>query len=53
MGLASVLGITAILRTSATAFNVLKVVGAIYLFWMGGRFVLTSFKKKAEAVEVV
>jgi threonine/homoserine/homoserine lactone efflux protein len=52
-GLAAVLGVTAVLKTSATAFNVLKIVGAIYLFWMGSKFVITSLKKRAEAIDVV
>jgi threonine/homoserine/homoserine lactone efflux protein len=32
---ASALGVSAILATSATAYNVLKTVGAAYLMWMG------------------
>ncbi|MFF5973900.1 LysE family translocator [Streptomyces sp. NPDC012769] len=32
---AAVLGISAVLIASATAFTVLKVVGAVYLVWMG------------------
>ncbi|MER7518297.1 LysE family translocator [Streptomyces sp. NPDC126499] len=32
---AAVLGISAVLLASATAFTVLKVVGAVYLVWMG------------------
>jgi threonine/homoserine/homoserine lactone efflux protein len=51
-GLAAVMGIAAILQTSAYAFSVLKIVGALYLFWMGTRFVLTSLKKQSESVEI-
>jgi threonine/homoserine/homoserine lactone efflux protein len=32
---ASALGVSAVLATSATAYNVLKTVGAAYLVWMG------------------
>lgn len=39
--LASVLGISAILMTSALAFSVLKYVGAAYLVWIGLRMLLS------------
>ncbi|ULU26338.1 LysE family translocator [Dyella terrae] len=39
--LAAVLGISAILITSALAFSVLKYVGAAYLVWIGLRMLLT------------
>ncbi|RDI98867.1 LysE family translocator [Dyella solisilvae] len=39
--LAAVLGISAILMTSALAFSVLKYLGAAYLLWIGLRMLLT------------
>jgi threonine/homoserine/homoserine lactone efflux protein len=38
---ASALGISAILATSATAYNIMKTVGAAYLIWMG----INSFRR--------
>ena len=54
-GLAAVIGVAAILETSAAAFQILKIVGAAYLFWMGSKFVLTSFKQRSDApnIEIV
>jgi threonine/homoserine/homoserine lactone efflux protein len=39
--LATVVGISAILMTSALAFSVLKYLGAAYLLWMGARMLLS------------
>lgn len=39
--LAAVLGISAILMTSALAFSVLKYLGAAYLIWIGARMLLS------------
>lgn len=39
---ASALGISAVLATSATAFNVMKTVGALYLVWMGAQSIRTA-----------
>lgn len=39
---ASALGISAVLATSATAFNVMKTVGAAYLVWIGVQSIRTS-----------
>ena len=39
---ASALGISAVLATSATAFNVMKTVGAAYLIWVGAQSIRTA-----------
>jgi threonine/homoserine/homoserine lactone efflux protein len=39
---ASALGISAVLATSATAFNVMKTVGAAYLIWIGVQSIRTA-----------
>ena len=39
---ASAVGLTALLAASAAAFTVMKVVGAIYLIYLGGRLILSS-----------
>ena len=43
-GVFASLGISAILQASETAFNVLKIVGASYMVWMGIGFIRNSFK---------
>ncbi|MFI8828276.1 LysE family translocator [Streptomyces sp. NPDC053431] len=51
---AAVLGISAVLLASATAFTVLKVVGAVYLVWMGVatlRGARRTLREKAEDAE--
>lgn len=45
---ASVLGLTALVRTSETAFMVLKITGAVYLCWMGVRSLIKSRSIRAE-----
>lgn len=40
--LAAALGVGALLATSVTAFTVLKWAGAVYLFWMGAKLLLTT-----------
>ena len=44
---ASALGISAILATSATAYNVVKTVGAAYLVWLGIQSIRTAPRTKA------
>lgn len=46
---ASALGVSAILATSATAFNVLKTIGAAYLVWIG----IQSIRSAGAPVRVV
>lgn len=43
------LGISAILQASQTAFNVLKIVGVLYMVWMGIGFIRNSMKKEVSA----
>lgn len=47
---ASVLGLTALIRTSETAFLVLKIAGAVYLCWMGVRALIKSRSLRTEQV---
>lgn len=44
---ASALGIAAVLSTSATAFTVLKIAGAVYLGYVGLRLLIESFRKRS------
>jgi threonine/homoserine/homoserine lactone efflux protein len=45
---AAILGLAAVLRTSETAFTVLKITGAVYLCWMGIRSLINSKSIRAE-----
>lgn len=47
--LAAVLGISAILMTSALAFSVLKYLGAAYLIWIGARMLLSRATARQSA----
>jgi homoserine/homoserine lactone efflux protein len=50
--LCTALGLATLLRTATTAFDALRIVGAIYLCYLGVRIVLTSFRRAtATAVE--
>jgi threonine/homoserine/homoserine lactone efflux protein len=43
-GAASSLGVAAVLATSTAAFTALKVLGALYLMWMGGRALWSALR---------
>lgn len=47
---ASALGVSAILATSATAYNVLKTIGAAYLVWMGMQSIRGARRPAASVV---
>jgi threonine/homoserine/homoserine lactone efflux protein len=49
---AATLGLSAILLTSALAFNVIKYVGAVYLVYIGIRTLLTPVKTEVDPGEV-
>src|SRR5579862_8769967 len=42
------LGLGTLLATATAAFTVLRVVGAIYLFYLGVRIVVASFRRRVE-----
>lgn len=44
-GAFSILGISGILMQSATAFMVVKYIGAAYLFWIGIKALISAFKR--------
>jgi threonine/homoserine/homoserine lactone efflux protein len=39
------LGLATLLKTATTAFTVLQVIGAIYLFYLGVRIIVSSFRR--------
>ncbi|MGW6172811.1 LysE family translocator [Arthrobacter sp. NPDC055138] len=45
-GIAAAVGTSALLTASETAFTVLKIAGAIYMVWLGGRMLWKSFRKR-------
>lgn len=50
---ASVLGLTALVRTSEVAFLVLKIAGAVYLCWLGGQALRRSLRRQEAPADVV
>ncbi len=47
-GIAAAVGASALLAASETAFTVLKMAGAVYLVWLGGRMLWTSFRRRTD-----
>lgn len=41
------LGLATLLKTATTAFTILQVVGAVYLFYLGVRIIVSSFRRSA------
>ncbi|MET1155514.1 LysE family transporter [Arthrobacter sp.] len=46
-GIAAAVGASALLAASETAFTVLKIAGAVYMVWLGGRMLWKSFRRRA------
>jgi threonine/homoserine/homoserine lactone efflux protein len=44
--LATALGVAAVIRSSATVYDALKLIGAVYLIWIGGRALWDSRRVK-------
>src|SRR5580704_12978351 len=44
------LGLGTLLATATTAFAVLRVLGAIYLFYLGARIIVSTFRRSAAEV---
>ena len=49
--LATALGVAAILRSSATVYDALKLIGALYLIWIGARTLWDSRRRRGVARE--
>ncbi|VAV89959.1 Threonine efflux protein [hydrothermal vent metagenome] len=52
-GALSILGISIILVQSATAFTIVKYIGAAYLFWIGIKALLAAFKGVENRAQVI
>src|SRR6185312_12827468 len=48
-GIAAATGVSVLLTASHTAYLALRVVGAAYLIWMGGRMLLDALRRKDTA----
>ena len=46
-GVATAVGLTALLAASELAFTILRIAGAVYLTWLGGRALWNARKRKA------
>ena len=51
-GLFSIFGLSAIIVSSATLFFIVKIVGALYLAYLGIKALMSAFKKSEPAAEV-
>ena len=47
-GIAAAVGASALLAASETAFTVLKIAGAVYMVWLGGRMLWKSFSRRTD-----
>ncbi len=50
-GAAASVGLGALLAASRVAYDVLRVAGALYVLWLGGRMVVAAFRKSAPLAE--
>lgn len=46
-GVAAMLGLSAIIAASAQAFQVVKIIGAIYLVWLGAQSIWSAWSRRA------
>ncbi|HEY4940246.1 MAG TPA: LysE family translocator [Rhizomicrobium sp.] len=50
-GVAASVGLGALLAVSRFAFDVLRIAGALYMLWLGGRMLVAAFRKVETATE--